>query len=214
MKKQYVVFGLGNFGRSVALTLEQLGCDVVAVDSSLEKVQEIADLVSYAIRADVSDPDSLKMLGTRNLDGAVVALSDNLEASIMATIVSKEMGIPYILAKAKNELHETVLTKVGADIVVYPERDMGARVAKNLMSSAFTDWIELSTDYSLMEKQIPESWVGKSIVDLKIRERYHVNVVGLLENGEMDVDFDPRMPLSEKMVVALVGANKQLEKFR
>lgn len=101
MKKQFAVFGLGSFGRSVALTLENLGCDVVVVDKSYEKIQEISDMVSYAMRADVSDPDALHALGGRNLDGAVVAVSESLEASIMATIISKEMGIPYVLAKAK-----------------------------------------------------------------------------------------------------------------
>ena len=104
MKKQFAVFGLGSFGRSVALTLENLGCDVVVVDKSYEKIQEISDMVSYAMRADVSDPDALHALGGRNLDGAVVAVSESLEASIMATIISKEMGIPYVLAKAKDEL--------------------------------------------------------------------------------------------------------------
>ena len=111
MKKQFAVFGLGSFGRSVALTLENLGCDVVVVDKSYEKIQEISDMVSYAMRADVSDPDALHALGGRNLDGAVVAVSENLEASIMATIISKEMGIPYVLAKAKDELQGAILEK-------------------------------------------------------------------------------------------------------
>ena len=113
MKKQFAVFGLGSFGRSVALTLENLGCDVVVVDKSYEKIQEISDMVSYAMRADVSDPDALHALGGRNLDGAVVAVSESLEASIMATIISKEMGIPYVLAKAKDELQGAILEKVG-----------------------------------------------------------------------------------------------------
>lgn len=139
MRKQYAVFGLGSFGRSVALTLESLGCDVVAVDKSYEKVQEISDSVTYALRADVSDPDALLSLGGRNLDGAVVAVSDSLEASIIATITAKEIGIPYVLVKARDELQGTVLEKVGADSVVYPERDMGSRVAKNLVSATFAD---------------------------------------------------------------------------
>ena len=145
MKKQFAVFGLGSFGRSVALTLENLGCDVVVVDKSYEKIQEISDMVSYAMRADVSDPDALHALGGRNLDGAVVAVSENLEASIMATIISKEMGIPYVLAKAKDELQGAILEKWGR-CIAYPECDMGERVAKSLMSTAFTDWIELSSE--------------------------------------------------------------------
>mgnify|MGYP000237755569 FL=1 len=124
------MFGLGSFGRSVALTLENLGCDVVVVDKSYEKIQEISDMVSYAMRADVSDPDALHALGGRNLDGAVVAVSESLEASIMATIISKEMGIPYVLAKAKDELQGAILEKVGADAIAYPECDIGGTGGK------------------------------------------------------------------------------------
>ena len=125
MRKQFAVFGLGSFGWSVALTLESLGCDVLVVDKSYEKIQEIADQVSYAMRADVADPEAMQALGGRNLDGAVVAISESLEASIMATMLSKEMGIPYVLAKAQDNLQGTILEKVGADSVVYPEREMG-----------------------------------------------------------------------------------------
>lgn len=213
MKKQYAVFGLGNFGRSVALTLESLGCDVVVVDKSAEKIQEIADFVSYAMRADVSDADVLKSLGARNLDGAVVAVSENMEASIMATIISKELGIPYVMAKAKNDLHATILEKIGADNIVYPERDMGSRVAKNLVSTAFAEWIELSPNYSLVERVIPTEWEGKSLVELKLRERYHINVVGLIIDGSVNVEINPNEPIPPKTIMILIGSNNRLEKM-
>ena len=193
MKKQFAVFGLGSFGRSVALTLENLGCDVVVVDKSYEKIQEISDMVSYAMRADVSDPDALHALGGRNLDGAVVAVSENLEASIMATIISKEMGIPYVLAKAKD--------------------DMGERVAKSLMSTAFTDWIELSSEYSMAEVAIPEKWVGKSLSELKIREQYGINAVGIIQGEKVEVTLDPYAPLQKDAILILIGATAVLEKF-
>lgn len=213
MRKQFAVFGLGSFGKSVALTLESFGCDVIVVDNSYEKVQEISDSVAYAIRADASDPDAMKELGGRNLDAAIVAISEDMEAGIMATIISKEMGIPYVLAKAKNDLQGTILKKVGADEVVFPERDMGCRVAKNLVSAAFTDWIELSPEYSLTEKLIPKQWVGKSLVELKIREKYGMNVVGIMKDGHVDVTFDPHEPLSEDCILIIIGANSVLEKF-
>ena len=213
MRKQFAVFGLGSFGKSVALTLESFGCDVIVVDNSYEKVQEISDSVAYAIRADVSDPDAMKELGGRNLDAAIVAISEDMEAGIMATIISKEMGIPYVLAKAKNDLQGTILKKVGADEVVFPERDMGCRVAKNLVSAAFTDWIELSPEYSLTEKLIPKQWVGKSLVELKIREKYGMNVVGIMKDGHVDVTFNPRNPLPEDCILIIIGANSVLEKF-
>lgn len=213
MKKQFAVFGLGSFGRSVALTLENLGCDVVVVDKSYEKIQEISDLVSYAMRADVSDPDALQTLGGRNLDGAVVAVSESLEASIMATILSKEMGIPYVLAKAKDDLQGAILEKVGADAIVYPERDMGSRVAKSLMSTAFADWIELSSEYSMAEVVVPDKWVGKSLSELKIRELYKINVVGIIRQEEVDVTMDPNEPLPSGGILILIGATEVLERF-
>ena len=212
-KKQFAVFGLGSFGRSVALTLESFGCNVIVVDQSFEKVQEIADSVSYAMRADVSDPDAMKALGARNLDGAVVAISDNFEAGIMSTIISKELGIPYVLAKARDELHGKILEKVGADAVIFPERDMGNRVAKKLLSSEFTDWIELSPEYSLTEKPLPGHWEGKCLSELKIREKYGINVVGIMSNGNVDVTFDPNAPLPAECVLIIIGANAVLQRF-
>lgn len=135
MGKQFAVFGLGSFGKSVALTLQSFGCDVIAVDNCYEKIQDIADSVSYAMCGDVTEPEFMKTIGARNLDGAVIAISENLEAAIMATMLSKEMGIPYVLAKAMDELQGKILEKIGAESIVYPEIDMGERVAKKLMST-------------------------------------------------------------------------------
>lgn len=213
MNRQFAVLGLGSFGWSVALTLEKMGCDVLAVDDSFEKIQEISEQVSYAVKADVSDPEALHTLGGRNLDGAVVAVSENFEASVMATMICKEMGIPKVLAKAKDTLQGTILKKVGADAVVYPEIEMGSRVAKNLVAREFTDWIELSDDYSLVEAATPKSWVGKCLAELKVRERFDVNVVGIILNGEVDVTFDPHKPLPAEGILILIGANDVLEKF-
>lgn len=214
MKKQYAVFGLGSFGHSVALTLENLGCDVVVVDNSMEKIQEIADKVSYAMRANVEEPEVMESLGARNLDGAIIAISENMEASIMATILAKEIGIPYVLAKAQNELHATILKKVGADAIVYPEREMGGRIAKSLVSTNFADWIELSTDYSLVETEMPESWAGKSLVELNVREKYGINVVGVVQEDHVEINVDPMTPLPAKAIIILIGSNKALQKFK
>ena len=213
MRKQFAVFGLGSFGWSVALTLESLGCDVLVVDKSYEKIQEIADQVSYAMRADVADPEAMQALGGRNLDGAVVAISESLEASIMATMLSKEMGIPYVLAKAQDNLQGTILEKVGADSVVYPEREMGSRVAKNLVSNTFSDWIELSSEYSMAEIKVPEKWAGRSLSELKVREKYGINVVGIIQHEQVNVTFDPHAPLPEDGILIIIGATSVLEKF-
>lgn len=214
MKKQYAVFGLGSFGHSVALKLENLGCDVVVVDKCAEKIQEISEDVSYAMRADVEDPEVMRSLGARNLDGVVVAISDNMEASIMATIMAKEIGVPYVLAKAKNDLHAKILKKVGADNIVYPEKEMGSRIAKSLVSANFADWIELSPEYSLVETKIPEEWIGKTLIDLRVRDVYGVNVVGLVQDQKIQVTIDPYMPLPDKGMIILIGADKVLKNFK
>ena len=170
-------------------------------------------MVSYAMKADVSDPEVMQTLGGRNLDGAVVAVSENLEASIMATMLSKEMGIPYVLAKAKDHLQGVILERVGADSIVYPEREMGSRVAKNLVSSTFTDWMELSSEYSMAETAVPQKWVGHSLAELKIREKFGLNVVGIIQNEEVKVVLNPQEPLPEDGILIIIGANSVLEKF-
>lgn len=213
MKKQYVILGLGNFGKSLALSLENLGCDVIVIDNSAEKIQDIADDVSYAMKADFEDPEVLKTIGARNLDGAIVAVSENLEASILATLLAKEAGIPYVLAKANGELHASILKKVGADAIVYPEIEMGERVAKNLVSTSFADWIELSPDYSMVEVEIPEAWKGRTLAELGIREKHGVNVVGVIIDEEVRVAINPEKPLPEHGTIIVIGANKALQKF-
>lgn len=213
MSKQFAVLGLGSFGWGVALALEKMGVDVLVIDDSFEKVQEISEEVSYAIKADITDPEALETLGGRNLDGAVIAVSENFEASIMATLLCKEMGIPMVLAKAKDELQGTILKKVGADKVVYPEKEMGGRIAKNLVAEEFSDWIELSDDYSMVEAVVPEPWQGKCLAELKVRERFGINVVGIIINRQVDVTFDPQEPLPPDAILIMIGANDILQKF-
>lgn len=213
MKKQYAVFGLGSFGESVALTLQGLGCEVIVVDNHMERIEEISKHVSYAMKADIGDPDVIRSLGARNLDGVVVAIADNMEASIMATLIAKDEGVPYVLAKARTELHATVLRKVGADSVIFPEKEAGIRVARSIASANFADWISLSAEYSIMEIMVPDTWVGKSLLELDVRKRYGVNVLGTRENEEVTVNPRPDLPLKRTMILILVGANTDLEKF-
>lgn len=215
MNKQFVVLGLGSFGASVAVTLQKLGCDVVAVDQDMELVSDIAEQVTYAMQADIENPKFLESLGSRNFDGMVVASSENLEGSILATLAAKEMGIPYILCKAHNGRHAQVLRKIGADAVVFPEEEMGRKIAKNLVSANLADWIELSPDYSIVETAIPKRWVGKTLKELDARRTYEVNVVGIKEEeeGRVEITPDPDMPLRDGMILMLIGANEALEKI-
>ena len=211
MKKQYVVFGAGKFGGSIAVTLQQLGCDVILVDKNPELIQELADQVSYAICANVEDTETFEELGLKNMDGAIIAITESLEASIVTTMMCHELGIPRILAKAKNSMHEKILRKVGAHKVIYPETDMGRRVAKYLVADNFADWIELSPYFSLVEMDIPARWCGKSLVELQIREKYRVNVIGVKDGDKVMVTLDPKEPLKPGVILILVGENKDLE---
>ena len=213
MKKQFVVLGLGSFGASVAVTLQRLGCDVVAVDQDMDCIDEIAEKVTYAIQGDIGDPDLLRSLGSKNFDGIVVASSENLEGSILATLEAKEMGIPYILCKAHDERHAQVLRKVGADAVVFPEEEMGRKTAKNLVSANLADWIELSPDYSIVETATPARWVGRTLKELDVRRTYEVNVVGMKREDRVEISLDPDLPLEEEMILMLIGSNEALEKI-
>ncbi|MGN1165880.1 MAG: potassium channel family protein [Lachnospiraceae bacterium] len=211
MRKQFAVFGLGSFGMSVAITLQQLGCEVIAVDHDKERVKDVADHVSFAMRADIGDPDVIRSLEPRNLDGIIIAAADNMEASIMATLSAKEINIPYVLCKARDDMHAQVLKKIGADAIVFPEEEMGKKVAKSLVSVNLTDWIALSPDYSILETAIPKSWVGKTLKELDVRKKYNVNVAGLKEGEKVEINPDPDMPLREDMILVLIGEDKSLE---
>jgi trk system potassium uptake protein TrkA len=217
MKKQFIVLGLGSFGASVAVTLQRLGCDVVAVDQNMEQIDAIADKVTYAMQADIGNPDLLKSLGSRNFDGIVVASSENLESSILATLAAKEMGIPledFVWYGAfHNERYAQVLRKVGADAVVFPEEEMGRKIAKNLLSANLADWIELSPDYSIIEIAVPQKWIGSTLKELDIRKNYGVNVAGIKEGAHVEITPDPDMPLKAGMILMLIGSNKALEKI-
>ncbi|MDY5985395.1 potassium channel family protein [Sporofaciens sp. SGI.106] len=213
-KKQYAVLGLGNFGTSVALTLQNLGCDVIAADNNMERVQKIADMVSYAVKGDIDEAEFIRTLGVRNMDGVIIAVSENRESSIMATLLVKEEGAPYILAKANDKRHAAILMKIGADAIVYPEREMGARVAKNLVSTEFADWITLSPDYSMIETEIPKKWVGKTLRQLEVRKQHEVSVVGYIDEGDVELNPDPDETLKDDIILILVGSNLALQKLQ
>ena len=209
-EKSFAVIGLGQCGMTVAETLAEMKYDVLAVDDKEENTQEIAEKVTYAVKADVREPGVLQSLGVQNVDVAVIAVSENIEASIVSTMQAKDLGVPFVIAKATNQLHGRILGKIGADKVIYPEQAMGLRVAKNLVTSGFVDVFELSSEFSIAEFKIPKSWVGKSLAELKIREKYHVNVIGIRQGDAINMDLKPDELLPENCFVLAVGKNKDL----
>ena len=211
--KEFVVFGLGRFGKSVATTLADSGCEVLVVDDSEDKIQEMADIVTYAVKANVTDVDTMETLGISNFDGAIVAIGENLEASVMVTILAKELGIPYVLAKAQNDLHAKILKKVGADMVVFPEKETGIRIANNLLLGNFFDAVELSSTFSMMEIGALSEWDGHSLRELNLRARYKVNVIGIKKNGVLDINPDADMSVSRNDILVMIGKNEILNKL-
>ena len=211
-KRQFAVIGLGKFGSSVARTLFQAGYEVIAVDNNEERVQEMADHVTAAFKADVTEEGVLESIGINNVDAVVVGVAQDLGDSVMAVIRAREAGAPYILAKANSTLQGDVLKKIGADEIIYPERSMGTRIAKKLISGSFLDLYELSKSFSMVELAVPESWVGKNLIELDLRKK-GINVIGLMEGDKVTVNLDPKMPLPSQATVIIVAENKILSKI-
>ena len=213
MKKGFAVLGLGRFGTSVAIHLAETGAEVMVVDKDENNIHEIADSVTYAVQGDISEPETLKSLGIGNLDAVIVASAGNIEASVMATILAKEQGVPYVMAKAQNEIHGKILEKVGADSVIYPEKEMGARVARNLTVGNFIDLFELSSKVSMVEMIVKPEWEGKTLIELDLRGRYGVNVVAVKCENDLDVSPAPTEALHQGMHLLLTGYNHDLKKL-
>lgn len=211
--KQFVIIGLGRFGSSVAKTLYALGHDVLAIDSNEDLVQEISDSVTHAVQMDATDENALRTLGLRNFDVAVVTIGANIQASVMATLLVKDMGIKYIIAKGNSDLHAKVLYKIGADRVILPEKDMGVRVAHNLVSSSILDYIELSPDYSIIEIESPKEWYGKSMKELSLRSKYGINVMAIKRKNEVNISPDADDVINKDDIVVAIGSAEDLTKL-
>ena len=197
-KNSYAVVGMGRFGSSVAKELSKGGADVLAIDLNEERVRLIAEHVTYAVKADITDAETVASLGLSNMDAVVVAVTRSMDASIMATIMAKENGAPYVIAKAMNEMHAKILRKVGADRVIIPEKESGIRIAKGLMNGKVLDFFELSEHISMVEIPVQEEWIGRNLRQLDFRREYSVNVIAYEEEGkEVIVNIPPDMPLKK-----------------
>lgn len=196
-KKSYAVFGLGEFGRSVALELMVAGADVMVLDKDEDRIMDIADQVTLAMEIDATEMHSFEKLGLSNMDAVVVAMTGCLDACLMAILAAKEAGVPFVLAKSQNSTQTAIFERMGADKIVIPEHDGGVRVARNLMAGNFVDFIELSRRIRMVEMPVKEEWVGKNLVELSLRQRHKINVIAFRRNGELDTDIDPKMLLQK-----------------
>lgn len=209
--KQYLVLGLGRFGESLAMSLYKMGHEVLAVDSDADLVESIAPHVTQAIQIDATDEGALESLGVRNFDAAIVSIGQNMRDSILVCVLLKELGVPYLIAKATDELHAKVLRKVGVDRVVFPERDMGMRVAKSLLTPNVLELIDLSDDYQLVETIVPVKWTGETIVGLDVRRHFGVIILAVHRGKEFFVSPAPDFVFEAGDIVLVLGKKDDID---
>ncbi|SFI02763.1 trk system potassium uptake protein TrkA [Tindallia magadiensis] len=212
--KQFAVIGCGRFGGSVAKALYKSGFDVLALDDDECVIRNIADEVTHAATIDIDDAIALKEVGIRNMDVVIIGIGSDLKASVMSTLLVKEMGVPYVVAKAQDEMHAKVLTKIGADRVIFPERDMGIRLAYNLTSTNILDFIELSPDYSILEIVSPKIWHDKSLKDNNIRARFGLSILAIKRGEEINVSPQAEEIVRSEDILIVVGSNEDLRKVQ
>lgn len=211
-RKQFLVAGLGLFGTSVALTLQQMGYEVYTLDSEESLVQDLSTQLNYVVCGDASDKKTLQSLPLEDIDVAVVAIG-NVERNMMCTMLLKELGIKQVVAKAINNLHGAMLNKIGADKVVYAERDMGERVAHNLISAGVMDYIELSSEISVMSLAIPSEFVGKNLIEADLRRRYDVNVVAIKRDGRTIVNPKAQEVFQPEDEIIVLGTHEGVKRM-
>jgi trk system potassium uptake protein TrkA len=209
--KQFAIIGLGRFGTSVALTLSRMGYDVLAVDTCEEKINNIIEHVTHAVQVDAMDEQALKALGIRNFDVVIVAIGQDVQSNVLVTVMLKEMGVKTVVSKAQSELHGKVLEKVGADKIVFPERDMGVRVAHALVSKNILDHINLSPHHSIIELIAPTEFVGKTLAESALRMKHGVTVLAIRRGDDIIISPGAKQVIKENDILVVVGRNERLQ---
>lgn len=216
MKKKhtYAVFGLGRYGTAVAKELVDNGKEVIAVDTNQRIVNETSAFLPICKCADITDPEVISRLDIGSIDTVIVCMAGNLESSVMAVTLCKEAGVPRVIAKCANEMHQKILRRVGADQVVFPENESGIRLAKNLLSSGFVDLISLSDEVSMVEIDIKDEWKGKNLIELNLRKKYGLNVVAMKKSGKVSVSINPEAPLDQDTTLIVIADTNRLAQLQ
>ncbi len=212
-RRQVAVLGLGRFGSAVARELTRLGHDVLAIDQEEKTVQSIADEVTHAVQADITDPDALEALGLVDFDTVIVAASSTLEASIMATVLLRRLGVRRVIAKAAHDLHGSILEQVGAMRVVYPERETGFRVAHSFHASGVQDYLDVAPGYGIARVNVAESWIGKSIGELNLRRSCNLTVIAVTREGQVILHPSSSEILRRGDLLIVAGLDEDLERL-
>ncbi len=214
INKTYAVLGLGRYGRAVAEELVNNGAEVLAVDIDQSNVNNAIETIPICKCADITEPETIKRLGISNIDVVIVAMASNLEASVMAVTLCKEAGVETVIVKCGNEMHQKILCRVGADKVIFPEKESGTRLAKTLLTSGFSEMIELSNEVSMVELNVKDEWVGKSLIELSLRKKYSINVVALRIGDEISTVVDPALALEKGMQLIVIANTAKLQKLK
>ena len=213
-KNTYAVFGLGRYGTAVARELVDNGAEVIAIDDNQDIVNESAAYLPVCRCADVTDAEVLSRLGIAEIDTVIICMAGNLEASVMAVTLCKEIGVKNVIAKCGSKMHQKILLRVGADQVVFPENESGIRLAKNLLSSGFIDMISLSKDVSMVEIEVRNEWAGKNLIELNLRKKYGINVVALKRGEDVNVSINPEQPLDKDTTMIVIANTAKLGKLK
>jgi trk system potassium uptake protein TrkA len=213
MSKSFIIIGLGRFGTSTARMLTTLGHEVLVVDKRADRVNGIKDSVMHAVQADATDERALSQLGVRNFDTVVICIGDDIRASILTTVLCREMGAKKIVAKAQDDLHQKLLIKTGADRVVQPEHDGGIRLARSLVAEGVLDSLDLSDEYCINEIKIPNNWIGRSLAQIDVRNKYGFSVIAIRRDGHVAGNIDPNEPFHADDSIYILGDNESLEKI-
>ncbi|HLQ74009.1 MAG TPA: TrkA family potassium uptake protein [Bacillota bacterium] len=213
MKREFAVIGLGRFGASILHELAQEGMQVIAIDQDEDRINEYKDVASYAILADATDEYTLKDIGITNIDHVIVAIGDDIQASILTTMILSELGIKKITVKAQSHYHGKILKKIGANQVVHPERDMGRRIAHSIISNNILDYLELSDEHSIVEIKASEKMIGKTLMDLDVRAKYGCNVIAIKRDADMNVSPMASEKIAADDILILIGSDEDLSIF-
>jgi len=214
INKSYAVFGLGRYGGAVAKELIDSGAEVIAVDSNERIVEDLVGEFPICKCADITDKEVIKQLGISNVDVVIIALAGEFEASVMSTMLCKELGVGQVIVKCSSEMHRAILEKIGADVVVFPEKDSGIRLAKNLLSSGFVDIADISEDVSIIELNARTEWIGKSLRELELRRKYSINVIALTRNGNVKIAVQPDTIIEGGMKMIVIANKKEINKLK
>ena len=213
MKKQFAVIGLGRFGGSVCKELYSMGHEVLAIDVNEDRVNDYAPYSTHSVVANATEENALLSLGIRNFDHVIVAIGDNIQASILCTLLLKELNVREVWVKAQNNYHHKVVEKIGADRIIHPEHDMGIRIAHYLVSEKIIDYIELSAEYSIVELMATPKVSNRTIAELDIRAKYGCTILGIKRGEEVNISPFPDEVIIEKDILILIGHNRDLKRF-